>query len=93
MPRVRDKGPRCAGRRLEPAVTHAQHRALVQLHRFIARKGYPPTVAELADRLDITPPSALQLLRQLERKRIISRASGKARAMRILKRGRDIVGT
>ena len=86
-------GKRKAGRPPEKEITRAQERALVAIDKFINRFGYPPTIAELAARLRVAPPSALALLKHLGRKRLIARKPGKARTIRLLKKGRDIVGS
>jgi len=84
------KPKRHAGRPAEKAVTRAQMRALVHLHRWMTKKRYPPTLAELAASMGIGPQSVFALLRQLQAKRYISRVPYKARAVKILARGRRV---
>ena len=76
---------RARGRPRVDAISDSQRRALKVLRDFIARRRFPPTVKELGALLDVTPASAHQLVKQLERKGYVTRQPGKARGLAILR--------
>jgi DNA-binding MarR family transcriptional regulator len=47
------------GRRPIVSITEHQRRTLREIRDFIARKGYPPTIQELAEILGITPQARM----------------------------------
>ena len=49
----------------------------------VTTRGFPPTIRELADHLDIAPPTALAVLRELEADGQITRQPGVPRSIRI----------
>ncbi len=60
-------------------------RVLDALQEHIARRGYPPTVRELAQAVGLRTPSAVHYhLDRLERLGMIERAPGRSRAIRIV---------
>lgn len=77
------------GRPPETEITDAQRRALDEVRDFIAERGFPPTMSELAERLGVTPASAHQFVLQLERKGYLSREPRKARSLSIVREPRS----
>jgi repressor LexA len=72
------------GRRSVPGLTPAQERALATIRQFSSRHGFPPTVKELGQELEIAPASAHELMSGLQRKGYLRRSPGKARSLEIL---------
>ena len=73
------------GKRPVEEITDPQRRTLRELGRFTSRRGFPPTLQELADILGISPPSAHDQMSQLVRKGYVKRESRKARGLTILR--------
>ena len=73
------------GRRPVEEITDPQRRTLRELRRFTNRRGFPPTIQELADILGISPPSLRDQITQLVRKRYVKRESRKARGLTVLR--------
>ena len=67
------------------AITDPQRRTLHELQRFTNRRGFPPTIQELADILGISPPSVRDQVKQLVRKGFVRRESRKARGLTVLR--------
>jgi len=66
-------------------ITPRQREALRFLCNYQARNGYPPTVQELADALDITKASAHEQISQLIRKGYVKREENRARGLSVLR--------
>jgi repressor LexA len=68
-----------------PPLTTMQWRVLEAIKRSIAKRGFPPTLAELAEAVGMrSKASAVHQLRELERKGRIQRTAGTARGIRVL---------
>lgn len=70
-------------------LTDKQREALEAIQKLIAGQGYPPTLAELTDVLDVTKASVQQRLNQLERKNFIDREPHIARGITVKVEGGD----
>ena len=73
------------GRRPVQEITDPQRRTLRELRRFTNRRGFPPTIQELADILGISPPSVRDQITQLVRKGYVKRESRKARGLTVIR--------
>ena len=73
------------GRRPVEEITDPQRRTLHELRRFTNRRGFPPTIQELADILGISPPSVRDQITQLVRKGYVRRESRKARGLTVIR--------
>ena len=73
------------GRRPVEEITDPQRRTLRELRRFTNRRGFPPTIQELADILGISPPSVRDQITQLVRKGYVRRESRKARGLTVIR--------
>ena len=73
------------GRRPVEEITDPQRRTLRELRRFTKRRGFPPTIQELADILGISPPSVRDQITQLVRKGYVRRESRKARGLTVIR--------
>jgi repressor LexA len=72
------------GRRPAEDITEPQRRTLSTIRAFINRKGYPPTVKELAAELGIAPGSTYGQINQLVRKGYLRREPRKARSLEVV---------
>jgi repressor LexA len=72
------------GRRPAEDITEPQRRTLSTIQALINRKGYPPTVKELAAELDIASGSAYGQINQLVRKGYLRREPRKARSLEVV---------
>ena len=72
------------GRRPVEEITEPQLRTLIEIHLFINRRGFPPTMKELAEVLEISHASAHGQVSQLVRKDYLKREPRKARGIVIL---------
>ena len=63
------------GRRPVEEITDPQRRTLRALRRLTNRQGFPPTIQELADILEISSPSVRDQVKQLIRKGYVKRES------------------
>jgi repressor LexA len=71
-------------RRLTSKLTARQQAVYDFVHELIARRGYGPTVREIATEFDIRSPNGVMChLRALERKGLIRRDANKARAIEL----------
>ncbi|RMD62636.1 MAG: transcriptional repressor LexA [Planctomycetota bacterium] len=77
------------GRRPIVSITEHQRRTLREIRDFIARKGYPPTIQELAEILGITHASAHAQVNQLVRKGYLKREPRKARGLAVVREPED----
>jgi len=66
-------------------ITPPQQRTLDAIREFIRKRGFPPTVQELAAILGISPASAYQQLQQLESKGYVRREPRKARSLEVVR--------
>jgi repressor LexA len=66
-------------------ITERQKETLVAIEHFIGQRGYPPTVQELAEVLNISAPSVHENVNQLVRKGYLSKDPGKARSLVVKK--------
>ena len=66
-------------------LTTVQRKMLQELQAFIAKRGYPPTVGELAEKLKRTRASIHGTLDKLIKKGFIRRTHGKARSIEIIR--------
>lgn len=73
------------GRPPVEGITEPQRRTLAAIRTHIARRGFPPTVQELGEILDIAPASAHEQVNQLVRKGYLRRDPRKARSLEVLK--------
>ncbi len=72
-------------------ITSPQRRTLRELRRFTNRRGFPPTIQELADILGISGPSVRDQVNQLVRKGYVKRESRKARGLTVVREPTDEV--
>ena len=79
------------GRRPVEEITDPQRHTLRELCRFTNRRGFPPTIQELADILGISSPSVRDQVKQLVRKGYVKRESRKARGLTVLREPTDEV--
>ena len=64
--------------------THTQGRYLSFIHAYRKAFGVAPAHAEIVMALDVTPPSVNNMLKMLEKKQLIARNPGVARAIELL---------
>ncbi len=79
------------GRRPVHEITEPQRRTLKEIRLFTNRRGFPPTMKELADILGISHTSAHGQVSQLVRKGYLKREARKARGIVILRDPEDDV--
>lgn len=73
-------------------LTDRQKQALKAIYRSLKDSGFPPTLADLRDELDVVSNQAvLDLLKILEDKKYIKKEDGVARGIKILKKGYDVL--
>lgn len=84
-------GRKRPGRRPTQGITEPQRRTLKEIREFIAHKGYPPTILEVAEVLGISPASAHDQLSQLVQKEYLRREPRKARGLTIIREPDDEV--
>jgi len=65
-------------------VTPTQGRYLAYIHAYKESFGLPPAESEIADAIGVSPPSVNQMMKTLERKRLIRRQPGVPRSIEIL---------
>jgi repressor LexA len=83
---MRESGEkRKRGRRPVEGLTAAQGKAFKAIRSFAEKKGFPPTVKELADQLGMASASAHELVSELVRKNFLHRTPRKARSLEIVK--------
>ena len=64
--------------------TATQGRYLAYIHCYAALHGFPPSEAEIAQAMCVSPPSVNQMIKNLERRGLILRQPGVPRSVRIL---------
>jgi repressor LexA len=69
------------GQKTEEPLTPRQVQLLSTIAGFATRRGYSPTIGELADRLGISRTTAFGHIEQLRRKGLVSGLAGKARSL------------
>lgn len=73
-------------------LTTRQKQALKAIHRSIRTSGYPPTLADLREELDVASNQAvLDFLKILEEKGFIKKEEGMARGIKILKKSYELL--
>jgi repressor LexA len=78
---------------MKPPVTKRQKELLSIIYRYIEETGYPPTFEEMRESLGVASnQSVIDLLRHLERKKIIKREESTARSIAILPLGYKALG-
>jgi SOS-response transcriptional repressor LexA len=65
-------------------VTPTQGRYLAYIHAYAEGFGLPPAEAEIANAIGVSPPSAHQMMKTLERKGLIRRQPGVPRSIELL---------
>ena len=73
------------GRRPIEELTETQRRVLREVRDFLAHRGFPPTVKELGELLEVSPATAHEQVGQLVRKGYVQRQPKKARGLAILR--------
>ena len=74
-------------------ITKRQKEMLQMVYKYIENSGYPPTMEEMREALNVTSnQSVIDLLKHLEVKQIIKRQEGVARSIAILPSGYDLLG-
>ena len=81
---------RTRGRRPVLEITEPQRRTLKEIRLFTRRRGFPPTIKELADILGISHASAHGQVNQLVRKGYLKREPRKARGLAITNKARAL---
>jgi hypothetical protein len=64
--------------------TPTQGRYLAFMHAYVNLHGYPPAESEIAVAMCVSPPSVNQMVKTLEKKGLVLRHPGQARAIQIL---------
>lgn len=78
---------------MKTLVTKRQNELLSIIYRYVMDAGYPPTVAEMREKLAVASnQSVLDLLGKLEAQKLIKKASSAARSIAILPLGYEILG-
>lgn len=78
---------------MKKAITSRQKELLLIIYQYIKDTGYPPTFAEMKDRLGVASnQSVIDLLMKLEKQRIIKKNESAARGIAILPMGYEILG-
>jgi repressor LexA len=73
-------------------LTKRQKQVLKAIYSSLKDSGYPPTLADLRDKLEVSSNQAvLDFLKILEEKGYIKKEEGMARGLRILKKGFDLI--
>lgn len=73
--------------------TKRQKELLGIIYKHIEASGYPPTLEEMREKLNVSSNQAvLDLLKMLEVKKLIKRDEGEARGIQILPQGYDTIG-
>ncbi len=67
-----------------PDFTFTQGRYLAFIHAYKTAFGEAPSHTEIQMALEVTPPSANNMLKMLDRKKLIARQAGVARSIEIL---------
>ena len=80
------------GRRPVQEITEPQRRTLKEIRLFTNRRGFPPTMKELADILGISHASVHGQVNQLVRKGYLKREPRKARGIAIVRELEDKCG-
>ena len=76
--------------RKDQKLTERQKQTLMSIYNSIKYSGYPPTLSELRESLDVTSNQAvLDLLKILEEKKYIRKEEGAARGIQITSKGYD----
>lgn len=71
-------------------LTKRQGQSLRAIYRYLKDSGYPPTLADLREELEVSSnQSVIDLLKLLEQKGFIKKEEGTARGIRILQKGFD----
>ena len=74
-----------SGRKICYEITETQRRTLREIERLIRGYGYPPTVLEIADSLEVTPPTIYEQINHLMEKGYLERKPGKSRSLAVLR--------
>ena len=77
------------GRRPIEEITPKQRETLRAVRSLLAQQGQPPTIAELAEVLEVTGPTAFASVRQLVRKGFLKQEANTRRGISIAKELRD----
>lgn len=78
---------------MKKAITKRQKELLLIIYQYIKDTGYPPTFAEMKDRLGVASnQSIIDLLAKLEKQRILKKNESAARGIAILPMGYEILG-
>ena len=73
-------------------ITKRQKQVLEAIYKSLKDSGYPPTLADLCEELDVSSNQAvLDFLKILEEKEFIKKEEGTARGLKILKKGLDVL--
>jgi len=73
--------------------TKRQKELLGIIYKYIEQSGYPPTLEDMREKLNVSSNQAvLDLLKSLETKKLIKRDEGEARGLQILPQGYDAIG-
>ena len=76
--------------RSEQGLTQRQKQTLIFIYNSIKYSGYPPTLSELKESLDVVSNQAvLDLLKILEEKKYIQKEEGVARGLHLMQKGYD----
>ena len=86
-----DKESKGPGRPRVTGITPPQRNTLKEIAEFASKKGYPPTIQELADVLGISHASAHEQVGQLVRKGYLRRETRKARGIAVVREPEDEV--
>ena len=74
-------------------LTKRQKQVLSAIYKSLKDSGYPPTLADLREELDVASNQAvLDLLKLLEEKKYIKKEEGMARGLKILRKGFEELG-
>lgn len=73
-----------------PVLTSRQFEVLVTIEKYVEARGWPPSITELCKEVSLARGPAVRHLETLERKGVIQRAEGSARALTILVPSSDV---
>jgi len=80
---AKKKAKRGRGRPPAEGITPKQRETLRTVRDFLAQRGHPPTIGELAEMLEVTGPTAYASVNQLVRKGYLKREPNKRRGISI----------